>query len=104
MQSQSDNTAKAKSEAREILISAKEEADEIIRQLETTTSASKANKLRKKLKDKIADVSKNEDVAPSSPLKEEDIVIGNFVRVVPLGIEGSILSLPDKSRKNSSSS
>ncbi|MBR6033417.1 MAG: endonuclease MutS2 [Clostridia bacterium] len=104
LQSQSDNTAKAKSEAREILISAKEEADEIIRQLETTTSASKANKLRKKLKDKIADVSKNEDVAPSSPLKEEDIVIGNFVRVVPLGIEGSILSLPDKSRKNSSSS
>ena len=98
LQSQNENTTKAKSEAREILISAKEEADEIIRQLENTSSSSKANKLRKKLKDKITEVSKNEDIAPSTPLKEEDIVIGNFVKVVPLGIVGSVLSLPDKSR------
>ena len=99
---QGDAVLKAKQKAREILLSAKDEADEIIRKLEAAPSRSDANQLRKKLKEKIAETSSNTDFEVAVPLTKEEIKIGEFVKVKSIGAEGTILSLPDKSRKSAS--
>lgn len=95
---------KAKEKAREILLSAKEEADEIIRELENTPSKSEANQLRKKLKEKIAETATNTETEVTIPLSKDEIKIGKFVKIKSIGAEGTILSLPDKSRKSTSTS
>ncbi len=99
-----DFSIQAKEKAKRILLDAKEEADEIIKNLENTTSKSEANKFRKKLKDKIDEISikKNEDAF--CPVSIEEIYIGLSVRVVPINAEGVILSHPDRSRKSASAS
>lgn len=102
--SKNETISKAKAQAREILLDAKAEADEIIRELENTSSKSEANKIRKKLKEKIDENSWNVETIPSAPLLAEEIKIGEFVKIKSIGADGNILSLPDKSRKSSSTS
>ena len=100
-QSEKDYVAKAKEQARQILISAKEDADEIIKSLESNSvSKSEANILRKNLKQKITNLSSENRENIGAPLSLEDVIIGNTVKVKPLKSQGTILSLPDKSRKN----
>lgn len=86
----------AKLEARQILISAKEDANNIIRQLENMSSASSANKLRNSLNKKI-----NETMVIASnnsgTLEPNDISIGQTVFVMPIKQVATVLSLPNKS-------
>lgn len=92
---------KAKDEARSILISAKEDANEIIKDLEKSSSNKESNKLRNKLNEKIDNlsiVSKNSTVAPSQPVSVQDLKIGMNVFVKKLNQDGTILSI-SKDRK-----
>lgn len=89
---------KAKEKAREIFISAKEEADEIIHLLENSTSKSEANILRKKIKSKIEETIPVSSSSASS-LNINEIAIGANVFIKSLQTQGTILSLPNKSKK-----
>ena len=90
--------ANAKQEAKQILIDAKETANSIIKDLATTTSASKANKLRNKLNDEISSLSSSDAVdveLPDNllpPINREDIKPGLNVYVSTLGSDGVIVS------------
>lgn len=90
--------ANAKQEAKQILIDAKETANSIIKDLDTTTSASKANKLRNKLNDEISSLSSSDAVdveLPDNllpPINREDIKPGLNVYVSTLGSDGVIVS------------
>lgn len=88
--------ANAKQEAKQILIDAKETANSIIKDLDTTTSASKANKLRNKLNDEISSLSGSDTVELSDnllpPINREDIKPGLNVYVSTLGSDGVIVS------------
>ena len=102
---QENNSIKeAKEQAKHILIEAKEEADEIIRKLEKTTSKSEANKLRKKLKDQILKTSANNETIITQSLSKDDINPGDFVKVKSLNLVGTILNVPNKSRKSTNTS
>lgn len=90
--------ANAKQEAKQILIDAKETANSIIKDLDTTTSASKANKLRNKLNDEISSLSSSDAIdveLPDNllpPINREDIKPGLNVYVSTLGSDGVIVS------------
>lgn len=93
----------ANEEAREILQSAKELADETIRTFQkagAATSIKDLEKSRRKVHDKISE--KNEKLALKSEkpthkvLKPNQIRLGDSVKVVSMGLKGSVSSLPDK--------
>lgn len=101
--------ANAKQEAKQILLDAKETANSIIRNMDHTNSASKANKLRNKLNDEISSLSGlgTADVACGNglnagnielpdnllpPIKREDIKPGLNVYVNNLGSDGVVVS------------
>ncbi len=96
----------ANEEAREILQSAKELADETIRTFQkagAATSIKDLEKSRRKVRDKISE--KNEkltlknDMPTHKVLKPNQIRLGDSVKVVSMGLKGSVSSLPDKSGK-----
>ena len=91
--------ANAKQEAKQILIDAKETANSIIKDIDSTNSSSKANKLRNVLNDKISslsninninDVELPDNLLPS--IKCEDIKPGLNVYVANLKTDGIIIS------------
>ena len=89
--------ANAKQEAKQILIKAKENANSIIREMDSTNSASKANKLRNKLNDKITslttekeDIELPENLLPS--IKRAAIKPGLDVHVKNLDADGTVVS------------
>lgn len=93
----------ANEEAREILQNAKELADETIRTFQkagAATSIKDLEKSRRKVHDKISE--KNEKLALKSEkpthkvLKPNQIRLGDSVKVVSMGLKGSVSSLPDK--------
>ncbi len=93
----------ANEEAREILQNAKELADETIRTFQKAGAASSIKDLeksRRKVHDKISE--KNEKLALKSEtpthkvLKPTQIRLGDSVKVVSMGLKGSVSSLPDK--------
>lgn len=93
----------ANEEAREILQNAKELADETIRTFQKAGAASSIKDLeksRRKVHDKISE--KNEKLALKSEtpthkvLKPNQIRLGDSVKVVSMGLKGSVSSLPDK--------
>ncbi len=94
-QEQKDIINKAKSTAREILLSAKDDANEIIKEIEHSSNSKESNKLRNKLNDKINDLNivNNSVKSPSAKLNIEDLKIGMQVFVSKLNQEGSILSI-----------
>ena len=94
-QEQKDIINKAKSAAREILLSAKYDANEIIKEIEHSSNSKESNKLRNKLNDKINDLNivNNSVKSPSAKLNIEDLKIGMQVFVSKLNQEGSILSI-----------
>lgn len=90
------NDAKAK--ARDILLSAKEDANEIIKELESSNSNKKANNLRNKLNDKINELSiTNSKPQVKKVLEKSDITLGMNVFIPSLNQIGTIASLPNKS-------
>ena len=85
--------ANAKQEAKQILIDAKETANSIIKELNTSSSMSQANKLRNKLNEQIASVKTNiEDVQVSRSIPRENIKPNLNVFVSNFNADGVVLS------------
>jgi len=88
---------KARADARQILIDAKEEVNEIIKKAEKTANLGQQNKLRNRLNDKIKTTQAEELVTASNKaISIEDVKIGKQVFVPSLSQSGNIISLPDK--------
>ena len=95
--SKSEIINKSKLEARKILLDAKDSANDLIKKLQDSKSASN---VRNELNDKIKKLSMNNENIPSktsSKLKKEDIHIGLKVHVDTLNQEATILSFPNNS-------
>lgn len=88
---------KAKFEAKNIILDAKETADTIIKELNDSNSSKNANKLRNDLNNKL----KETKIEPSSNdnigISKEDISLGMSVYIPNLKQTGIVTSLPNKS-------
>ena len=85
----------AKLEAKQILLDAKETANELIKNINFTNSASEANKLRNNLNEKITSLSANNDTQnepEKTTIPREDIKPNMNVFVSNLNSDGVILS------------
>ena len=89
----------ANEEARAILEDAKETADKAIRAYQKGTTIQEMEQTRQKLRSKISDKSnslkENKAVSGHKVLKPEDIVLGENVEIVSMGMKGTIHSKPD---------
>lgn len=94
---------KAKAEARDILLDVKEDADRIIKEM---NSISKANgkksmqelyDLKNDVNVKIKNVTYNNSKGQNGNLSKEDIKLGMSVFVIPLNKQGAVTSLPNAS-------
>lgn len=92
----------ANEEAREILQSAKELADETIRTFQKAGNASikDLEKSRRKVSEKISEKNDKLSLKADSPshktLKPNQIKLGDSVKIVSMGLKGTVSSLPDK--------
>lgn len=82
----------AKQEAKQILIDAKETADTIIKNIDTASSSSKANKLRKELNEKISSLKSDDEVQILHSIPREEIKPNTEVFVSTLNTNGIIVS------------
>lgn len=96
----------ANEEAREILQNAKEVADETIRTFQkagASASIKDLEKSRQKVRDKISEKNEKLSLKNNKPthklLKPNQIKLGDSVKVVSMGLKGTVSSLPDKSGK-----
>ena len=94
----------ANEQAREILQEAKEVADETIRTFQKAGSASSMKDLeksRQKVRDKISEKNDKLALKNSKPthklLKPNQLKLGDSVKVISMGLKGTVSSLPDKS-------
>lgn len=94
----------ANEQAREILQDAKEVADETIRTFQragASSSIKDLEKSRQKVRDRISE--KNEKLTLKKPthklLKPGQLKLGDSVKVVSMGLKGTVSTLPDKSGK-----
>lgn len=92
----------ANEEARKILQEAKAVADETIRDFQkfnSTASMKDMEKLRTKVRDKITEkntkLSSNESKPTHKVLKSSQLKLGDSVKVVSMGLKGTVSSLPD---------
>ena len=97
---------KAKNEARNILISAKEEANSIIKELNTLYNSvdkdtlKTANQLRDKINSDIKNsMNDNSEAQKDNSKKDIIISIGSEVFVKPFGMVGTVLTLPNKNNE-----
>lgn len=94
-QEQKDIINKAKYAAREILLSAKDDANEIIKEIEHSSNTKESNKLRNKLNEKINDLNivNTSKSSQNQKLSFDDLKIGMQVFVTKINQEGTILSI-----------
>lgn len=94
---------KAKIQAREILLSAKEEANDIIKELNTLSASSQSNKvanqLRNQLNEDIKKTTFSKNNTSTTSLSKENVKVGLNVFISTLQRDGVILSLPNKSNE-----
>ena len=103
---------KANEDARDILAKAKEEADQAISDLRKASQGGKKGgdlssmertrtALRNKVNEKNASMKfKNEPAAPAGKkLRASDLHVGDKVRVVSMGLTGTVSALPDRNGK-----
>ena len=92
--------AKAKSEARDILLSAKEDANEIIKQIENSSNNKEINKLRNKLNEKInnLNVVNSKESNSNKKINLSDLKIGTEVFIKKINQTGTVISI-SKDRK-----
>lgn len=88
---------KAKFEAKNIILDAKETADNIIKQLDDTTSLKNANALRNELNNKLRETKIEEASEKNIGISKDDITIGMSVHIPSLNQNGIVTSLPNKS-------
>ncbi len=86
--------ANAKLEAKQILLDAKETANTIIKDINSTSSASQANKLRNELNEKISSINSNDDdnIKVSESISKDLIKPGLEVFVSNMNNNGVVLS------------
>ncbi len=90
----------AKLKARNILLDAKEEVNEVIKELNNkSTNVKTANSIRNKLNSSINELSELDNVKTSNSLTNENVYIGQEVFYAKLNSNGTILSLPNKSNE-----
>ena len=89
----------ANEEAREILQDAKDTADEAIRSYQKGGTIQDMEKTRQKLRTKITDksnaIQKEKKETSHATLKPEQIMIGDTVRIVSMGLKGTVHTRPD---------
>lgn len=94
---------KARVEARNLLLDAKEEADAIIKDIQNSVSSKELHSKRNKLNDNIKNMQNSIGVTHSNdkdmPIDAKDIAVGMTVFVSSLNSNGIVLSLPNKSNK-----
>ena len=84
----------AKNEARDILLSAKEDANSIIKEIESSLNTKNLNSSRNKLNKKINDLSVTKtDIKLENTLNENNIIIGMEVFIPSLNQNGNIISI-----------
>ena len=89
-----DAVNKAKLEAREILLSAKEDANDIIKNIESSNSNKESNQLRNKLNKKIDDLSILQDSSTNKKeISIDELSIGMNVYIRKIDQDGTILSI-----------
>lgn len=92
----------ANEEAREILQNAKELADETIRTFQKAGNASikDLEKSRRRVNEKISEKNEKLSLKAEAPshraLKPNQIKLGDSVKIVSMGLKGTVSSLPDK--------
>lgn len=90
----------AKNEAREILIDAKKEANEIINRISNSKDAKTANNLRISLNKKIQNLGPTlSSIENKNPISKGELNIGQYVFVKNFNQEGIVLSMPNKSNE-----
>lgn len=96
----------ANEEAREILQNAKEVADETIRTFQKAGAGSNMKDLeksRQKVRDKISEKNDKLALGKDKPthkiLKPNQIKLGDSVKIISMGLKGTVSSLPDKNGK-----
>lgn len=91
---------KAKQEARNILLSAKDDANDIIKEIEKSNDNKTSNKLREKLNKKINNLSivKNNNETSKKELNIKDLKEGMSVFISKINQEGTILSISKDKR------
>lgn len=89
----------ANEEAREILQEAKDTADKAIRAYQKGTTIQEMEQTRQKLRDKISDknnsLKENKQKEHHKILKPEDLVLGENVEIISMGMKGTVHSKPD---------
>lgn len=88
---------KAKFEAKNIILDAKETADNIIKELNDTDSLKNANEFRNKLNSKLKETKIENNLQANVGILKEDVFIGMGVYIPSLNQNGIITSLPNKS-------
>ena len=94
---------KAKNEARDILLDVKENADKIIKEMNSISKKKNKNSmqelydLKNDLNIKIKNVTYGNSKDEKGNLNKEDIILGMSVFVIPLAKEGIVTSLPNAS-------
>ena len=83
----------AKEKAEKILIDAKEDVDNLIKDLENSNSSKIANQKRDELNEKINKISNSNLKKPKTILKKEDLKIGDEVFIPRINNSGSIISI-----------
>lgn len=92
----------ANEEARDILADAKEFADETIREMQKAGSAvsmkdleARREKLRNKVNEKNNGLSSKSEAKKTSGVNAKDLHIGDMVKIVSMGLKGTVNTLPD---------
>lgn len=98
----SEIISKAKVEAKNIILDAKEDANEILKEMENSKDSKKLNKLRKNLNDKLDNYSLKDETLKNevtNSISLENAKIGTEVFVPSLNQTGSIISTPNNANK-----
>ena len=85
----------AKEKASKILLEAKEDADEIIKNLENSNSSKEANQKRKELSNKIDNLSKSNISKPKNIITKNDLKVGDEVLIPRIKQNGTVISISD---------
>ena len=98
----SEIISKAKDKAKNIILEAKEDANEILKEMESSKDTKKLNKLRKDLNDKLENYTNNEEKTNSeniNSISKEDALIGTSVYIPSLNNYGTIVTNVNNSNK-----
>ena len=89
----------AKIEARQILISAKEDANDLIKQIENSSNAKELNIARKKIKNKIDDLSNSKRTYIADKFEEKELKEGLEIFIPSLNQNGNIVLIDKQNKK-----